>query len=217
MSVAGAHDVVAAHVVIFAGQEAVHVTRGDAQRAHHDGHGGGEVFAMAGALLEKEVGQGIGGRSAAEVQRVAVIVAKIAFHGAGLVIRIEGSRGDCLGQRRDARIELGQLQIGVAKRLGIGLGRSAQSVGGHFGQLGDRVVTQGFEIVERIGQRAGFILGEIGAAKEAAGQRRAEKIAVNALGFGSHEDGVGSDRLEHHRILRAAANSGAPREFPGGR
>src|SRR5207245_11659444 len=77
--VARANDVVAAHIVVFAGKKAIHVTRGHADGAHHHGHGRGEIFAMPGALLEEEVGQGIDRRLAGKVQRIAVIIAEVTF------------------------------------------------------------------------------------------------------------------------------------------
>ena len=86
MRVAGAHDKIARDVVVFAGLKSVDVTRRDVQRSEHDRHGGGEIFAMSRALLEQEVGQRIGLRRPAEVQRVAVVRAQIALNGARFVI-----------------------------------------------------------------------------------------------------------------------------------
>ena len=86
MRVAGAHDEIAGDVVVFAGLESVDVTRRDVQRAQHDRHGRGEIFAMARALLEQEVGQRVGLRRPAEVQRVAVVRAQIALNGPRFVI-----------------------------------------------------------------------------------------------------------------------------------
>ncbi len=70
-------------------------------------------------LLEQEVGERIGLRRPAEVQRVAVVRAQIALHGPGFIIGILVARGDLLGQFRDAGIEHGQLQIRFANRVRI--------------------------------------------------------------------------------------------------
>src|ERR1700722_3615885 len=56
VSIAGADNVVAAEVVVLTGQKSADVTRGDTQIAQHNGHGGGEIFAVSGAAGEKEIG-----------------------------------------------------------------------------------------------------------------------------------------------------------------
>src|SRR3984957_17083713 len=53
VGVAGADNVIAAEVVVFSGQKSADVTRGNSEAAQHDGHGGGEIFAVSGAAGEK--------------------------------------------------------------------------------------------------------------------------------------------------------------------
>src|ERR1700731_4829850 len=96
--VARANDVIAAHVVVLAGKKAVHVARGNSERSHHHRHGGGKIFAMAGALLKKEIRQRIDGRRTGKIERITVVSAQVAFHRARFVIGIDRTGSDRLRQ-----------------------------------------------------------------------------------------------------------------------
>src|ERR1017187_7836992 len=52
MCVAGAHYIIAGEIVVFAGQKAIDLARGDPQGAQHNGHGGGKIFTVASASLK---------------------------------------------------------------------------------------------------------------------------------------------------------------------
>src|SRR4029077_16793587 len=132
--VAGADDVITAHVVELAGQKASGIARGNSQRAQHDGHGRSEVLAMSGTAYEKEVGQRIGGGRAGEVEGVTEARLKVALDSVGLVVFVVRAGGDLLGELRDARVELRQLKIQRANDLRIGRGGRAQFRRRHDGK-----------------------------------------------------------------------------------
>src|SRR5579863_4694008 len=119
MRVAGAHDKVARDVVIFAGLEAVDVTRRDVESPQHDRHGRGKIFAMSRALLEEEVGKRVGLRWTAEVQGIAVMRVQIALNRPRLIVWSFITSRDLPSEVGDARVERGQLQIRFANRVGI--------------------------------------------------------------------------------------------------
>src|SRR5216684_2484938 len=73
-------------VVELAGPKSVDETRGNSQTPQHDGHGGGEVFAVSLFAFEKEVGQWIMGYRARQLQGVLKVSAKIVFDGPGFVV-----------------------------------------------------------------------------------------------------------------------------------
>ncbi len=114
--VAGADDPVAADVVVLAGKKSADVARGNAQIAQHHGHGGGKIFAVAGAASEKKIGERIGGTRAGEVQRVAVMRFQIQLDFRGFVVLVGRTCGDLFGELLDARIEPRNLQIRAGDR-----------------------------------------------------------------------------------------------------
>src|SRR5580700_8945967 len=86
VSVACADNVVAAQIVVFTRQESADVTRGDSEVAQHDGHGGGEIFAVSGAAREEKIGQRIVRLGAAKIERVSVMRFQIALDICGAII-----------------------------------------------------------------------------------------------------------------------------------
>ncbi len=88
--------------------EAVHDAGRGAERAQHDGHGAGEVFAVAFAAVEEEVRERIGLFAGGEIERVAELRAEIAFDG--------GGGGELAGERGDAGIKRGEFEIALSFR-----------------------------------------------------------------------------------------------------
>lgn len=88
VGVAGANDIVAADIVEFAGKEAIDFAGRNAQGAKHDGHGGGEVFAMSGARLKKEMSKRVLAGSGGEIQGVGEIATEVILESDGSVVGI---------------------------------------------------------------------------------------------------------------------------------
>src|SRR5208283_2524682 len=131
--VAGADDVVAGEVVVFAREESVDFAGGNANCAQHDGHRGSEVLAVARAGLEEEMSQGIVAGFALQDQRVSEIVAQVAFHGQRFVERIARGCGDAPGEFRNAWIEcVWKLEVSVENLPGID---GAGGAGPHWPRL----------------------------------------------------------------------------------
>ena len=121
--------------------------RGNADRAQHDGHGGGEILAVAAAAIEEKIGQRIGGLAGGHFERVGVIGTQMALDGAGAIEIGGGAGGDGAGQGRDARIELGQFEIAS---------RAIQASGGGFRTAGEPSFGRIFEqTVDAVGEAFG--------------------------------------------------------------
>src|SRR5207247_7552827 len=87
---------------------------GDAKGSQHDGHCGGEIFAMALLAGEKKISQGVGDLTARQLERVAIAGAQMVLDGAR-ALQVCGVAGrDVAGELRDARIERGELDVTLA-------------------------------------------------------------------------------------------------------
>ena len=133
--VAGAHDQVAADVVVFAGQKSVDVARWNAHGPKHHGHRCGEIFAMSGALLEQKICQWVGLRRSGQVKRIPVMRSQISLDRVRLFIwRLSacaviclasaGMRGSSAGNCRYVSVHgLRIIRASVAQRGRRGLGQ----------------------------------------------------------------------------------------------
>src|SRR5215472_9951570 len=119
MCVAGSNDVAPGYVVVLPAVKAVHYSRGNANRAEHQHHRRGEIFAVALFAFEEEISDWIPWRHRGLLQRVAITRRQVFFDGYGfLVWRVLVSR-NLIGQLRDPRIEVvGFLLVNVTD-LGI--------------------------------------------------------------------------------------------------
>ena len=99
MRVARANNVIAANIVVLAGQKSSDKSRRDAFSPQHHRHRRSKIFAVAGAFLQQEICQRVFVRRHIDVQRVSVSGAQKTFDVRSRVIRIVGPRGDLIGQR----------------------------------------------------------------------------------------------------------------------
>ena len=212
MRVAGAHDPVAAYVVVFSGQKSAHVARGNANRPQHHGHGRRKKFAMSGAPGEKKIGQRVIGLRAVQVQGVLKVALQVQLDRHGFVILSGRLDRDLLRQLFDSRVQLGQLQIRVKDWLRKINRRDPQVGRRHRRNDRGSHVTDFRFVVQRIGQRPGRVDRQF-----ALPPRPADRLGIvtespfQAPDAWRHKNRIGSDWLHQYRIAHFVKIAGRQR------
>src|SRR5579862_8279193 len=129
VGVFGTDNVVSGEIVELIATKAVHYARRNAQRAQHDCHGRGKVFAMSLLALEQEIGDGIFDRRSWKLKGIAVASLQMAFDSSGLVEIIVEGAGDLGSELGDSRIGRRESEI-----VSVDLGWIAVRGGAQFGR-----------------------------------------------------------------------------------
>ena len=149
---------------------------------------------MTRAAFEKEMRQRVSFGRGGEVERIAETRAQVVFDGRGLVVGGGRLCRDLPRQRRDAWIQIRQLQIELTDRTRV-VGRSSpQPLRRHRWQIRESLITQLGEIVIGVGQRISSVHHQIGAP--------GCEPAAHAIGLSRDEQGIGGQWFEQHGVAK---------------